>query len=159
MREGAPQTIEGAGTNGGDLTVPRITTREIITTATVPNNNTIVLGGLIVGRNKESKSGIPILGDIPYLGRLFSTTTNTDDRSELMVFIQPSIVNSDRSLGDVQSDMDNRYKASPRVRDFADGDSLDGIPPVEDKGKGGSTVEATPSTSTMKPSIRPAHRR
>ena len=153
------QIIEGAGTDGGDLTVPRISTREIITTATVPNNNTIVLGGLIVGKNSQDKSGIPILSDIPYLGRLFSSTTDLKDRSELMVFIQPSIVNSDRSLGDVQGDMDNRYNVSPRVRDFADGDSLDGIPPVEEKGKGGSTVEATPSTSTMKPSIRPAHRR
>ena len=47
------------------------------------------------------------------------TTWTTKDRSELMVFIQPSIVNSDRSLYDVQADMDNRYKVSrrcPRLR-------------------------------------------
>jgi type II secretion system protein D len=159
--EGAPQTIEGAGTNGGPLTVPRITTREILTTATVPNNNTIVLGGLIVGRNKETKSGIPILSDIPYLGRLFSSTVNSDDRSELMVFIQPSIVNSDRTLNDVQSDMDGRYKVSPKARDFADGDGVlpgvDEIPPVQEKGKGGSHKADVPATK-KKSSIRP-HRR
>ena len=68
------QTIAGWRRNGEDLRVPRITTREILTTATVPNNNTIVLGGLIVDRNGKEKSGIPILGDIPYLGRLFSST-------------------------------------------------------------------------------------
>ena len=113
------QTIAGAGGDGGDLTVPRISTREILTTATVPNNETIVLGGLIVGRNSKDKSGIPILCDIPYLGKLFSTTTDTDDRSELMVFIQPSVVNNDRSLNAVQEDMDARYKVSaksPRIR-------------------------------------------
>ena len=117
--------------------MPRISTREILTTATVPNNKTIVLGGLIVGRNNQNKSGIPILSDIPYLGRLFSTTIDTKDRTELMVFIQPSIVNNDRSLNDVQADMDDRYKVSPDARDFADGHGVlpgvDEIPQVEEK--------------------------
>ena len=160
------QKLAGAGSNGEDLEVPRISTREILTTATVPNRETIVLGGLIVGKDSESKSGIPILSDIPYLGRLFSSTINAKDRTELMVFIQPAIVNSDRSLGDVQNDMDRRYKVSPDVRNFADGDSvLPGVgdlPRVEEKGKGGTTRYVTPSSdanSTMKPSIRPVHRR
>jgi type II secretion system protein D len=156
------QVIEGAGTDGGNLTVPRITTREILTTATVPNNNTIVLGGLIVGRNDQSKSGIPILSDIPYLGRLFSSKEYTDDRSELMVFIQPSIVRNDRSLNAVQSDMDNRYKVSGKVREFADGPGV--LPPVEaipvsDKASTGDVQPPQSTTSTVKPSIRPAFRR
>ena len=100
--------------------MPRISTREILTTATVPNNETIVLGGLIVAKDNQDKSGIPILSDIPYLGKLFSTNTNTKDRSELMIFIQPSIVNNDRSLNEVQNDMDSRYKVSPDSRKFAD---------------------------------------
>lgn len=161
------QTIQGAGSNGEDLTVPKISTREIITTVTVPNNNTIVLGGLIVGRNGKGKSGIPILSDIPYLGSLFSNTEDTENRSELMVFMQPSIVTNDRSLENVQNDMDNRYKVSPDVRDFADGDSVlpgvDEIPrAVEQKGKGGtfkaSAIPSIPSTNA-KPVARPAHRR
>lgn len=156
------QTISGAGTGGGDLTVPRITTREILTTATVPNNNTIVLGGLIVGRAGKEKSGIPILSDIPYLGRLFSTVSDTDDRSELMVFIQPSIVNSDRTLNDVQADMDGRYKVSPKAHDFADGDGalpgLDEIPQVQEKGQGNSGRADAPAAK-KKTTIRPAHRR
>ena len=53
------QTIAGGGSNGGDLTVPRISTREILTTATVPNNETIVLGGLIVGRNNQKRAASP----------------------------------------------------------------------------------------------------
>ncbi len=145
------QIIQGAGGDGGDLSVPRISTREVLTTATVPNGQTIVLGGLIVGRNSQEKSGIPILSDIPYLGKLFGTTVNTDDRSELMVFIQPSIVNSDRSLGSVQADMDSRYKGSPRVRDFADGPGVlppvDAIAPVEDKGMSRSSSNRRRSPS------------
>jgi type II secretory pathway component GspD/PulD (secretin) len=162
------QIIQGAGSNGEDLEVPRISTREIITTATVPNNNTIVLGGLIVGKNNENVTGIPILSDIPYLGKLFSVTTDNNDRTELMVFIQPSIVTSSRSLNDVQTDMDARYKVSPNARDFADGTGvlpgLNDVPQVEERGKGGSTYKASTSqpatgSSTMRPSLRPAHRR
>ncbi len=156
------QVIEGAGTNGGDLTVPRISTREILTTATVPNGQTIVLGGLIVGRDGEEKSGIPILSDIPFLGRLFSTTTNNNDRSELMVYIQPSIVKNDRSLDAVQSDMDARYKVSGRVREFADGPGVlppVGVIPISDKVGTLEIVQPQRTApSTVKPSIRPAFR-
>ena len=165
------QTIEGAGTNGGNLTVPKISTRTIVTTATVPNNNTIVLGGLIVRRDGEEKSGIPILSDIPYLGRLFSTNTTKEDSSELMVFIQPSIVKNDRSLDAVQADMDARYKVSNKAREFADGPGV--LPPVDaipvsDKASSSTSNKADrrssapqepTASSTVKPSIRPAFRR
>jgi type II secretory pathway component GspD/PulD (secretin) len=162
------QIIEGAGTNGGNLTVPRIITREILTTATVPNNNTIVLGGLIVSRDNVTKSGVPILSDIPYLGRLFSSELNNKDRTELMIFIQPSIVKNARALYDVQADMDARYKVSGDARNFADGPGVlpdvDEIPRAEEGGKNRSRPQSTtttsrPATSTVRPSLRPAHRR
>ena len=173
------QTIAGGGGDGRDLTVPKISTREILTTATVPNNNTIVLGGLIINRGGKEKSGIPILGDIPYLGRLFSNTVDVSSRSELMVFIQPSIVNSDRSLNDLQSDMDARYKVSNKARNFADGTGvlppMDDAIPVDDKESGRSSntyieqsappprakpvAGASKSSSKVKRPIRPPHRR
>lgn len=116
------QTIEGAGTNGGNLTVPRISTREILTTATVPNNETIVLGGLIVGRTNKDKAGIPILSDIPLVGGLFSSNTNGQDRSELLVFIQPSVVGEGgEGLNELQLNMQKRFQVSERTREFADG--------------------------------------
>jgi type II secretion system protein D len=161
------QVIAGGGSNGDDLVVPRISTREILTTATVPNGQTIVLGGLIVGRNNQEKSGIPILSDIPYLGKLFSTTTNNKDRSELMVFIQPSIVSNDRSLYAVQTDMDSRYKVSEDTRTMADGPGV--LPPVdaipEQKGAADSyatsttTLKSTAPSGKKKPAFRPIHRR
>lgn len=165
------QTIQGAGSNGTTLTVPKISTREILTTATVPNGNTIVLGGLIVGSDNKVKSGIPILSDIPYLGRLFSSTIDNKNRSELMVFIQPSIVRNERSLDAVQSEMDARYQGSGKVRAFADGPGVlppaGAITPVADKEASHSykgayhspaAAKPAPATSTMKDSIRPANR-
>jgi type II secretory pathway component GspD/PulD (secretin) len=131
--ENGTQTIAGAGTNGGDLKVPKITTREILTTATVPNGKTIALGGLIVGKKDKSKSGIPVLSDIPYLGNLFSTTTTKDDRSELMIFIQPTIVNNSRTLDDAQVDLKGRYVSSPEITDFADPPPPEAVPVEEPK--------------------------
>ena len=167
------QTIAGAGSNGASLSVPRISTREIFTTVTVPNNETIVLGGLIIARQGKDRSGIPILSNIPYLGTLFSTTTDTKTRTELIVFIQPSVVNNDRSLTAVQTDMDSRYRVSDDVHRLADGPGVlppvDAIVPFSDKASEKSraprktvTIQRTeraPSISTMKPSIRPANRR
>ena len=159
------QIIAGAGTNGGNLTVPKISTREILTTATVPNGQTIVLGGLIVGRNGQEKSGIPILSDIPLLGKLFSTTADSKDRSELMVFIQPSVVKGDRTLDAVQTDMDSRYKVSGKVREMADGPGnlppLDANPPLADKGGAAKPAapRQTPPSSPVKPIIRSSFRR
>ncbi|NJM38667.1 MAG: hypothetical protein HC845_12825 [Akkermansiaceae bacterium] len=167
------QTISGAGSNGQDLTVPRISTREVLTTVTVPNNETIVLGGLIVSRDTKSKSGIPILSSIPYVGSLFGTTIAGKDRSELIVFMQPSIVQNDRSLQNVQADIDSRYKISDKAHKFADGPGvlppLDVIPLDEKESKRTKTRENKTPTfsepdserkpSIVKPSIRPAHRR
>ncbi len=154
------QTIEGGAGGGSDLTVPKISTRMLRTNVTVPNNETIVLGGLIVGRGGQDKTGIPILSSIPYIGGLFGRTTDTKTRSELMVFIQPSIVNNDRSLNAVQADMDSRYKTSPKTREMADGPGVlppvDAIHPVSDKTTG---YQATTPATKKKAPVRPVHRR
>lgn len=164
------QTIQGAGANGSDLTVPRISTREILTNVTVPNNETVVLGGLIISRNNQNKGGIPILSSIPYVGALFGTHTDNKTRSELLVFLQPSVVKNARSLDAVQADIDARYKVSGPLHEFADGKGMipdtSPVVPVSDKESAHNpvttetyeTYESSGSTN-LKPSIRPAFRR
>jgi len=135
-QKGTDQVIQGGAGNGQNLTVPGINTQEILTTVTIPNNETIVLGGLITSSDQKTKSGIPILSDIPLLGRLFSSTTNNKDRSELMIFMQPSIVNNARSLSNVQKDMNSRTRIAPRALKFADGSGVlptrEEYPPIEE---------------------------
>lgn len=82
-------------------TVPVVATQTLNTSVTVPNRSTIVLGGLISNQEDRSQTGIPFLKDIPGLGYLFSTTTKTLTKKELIVMIQPFIVNSTDSLRDV----------------------------------------------------------
>ncbi len=73
---------------------PRITTREADTTVRVKEGETLVIGGLIKNTDNETHEKIPILGDIPILGRLFSRSSKTVEQIELAVFITPKILRS-----------------------------------------------------------------
>jgi len=144
--------------------IPEIATRELLTTVTVPNNQTIVLGGLITTNDTETVTGIPLLSDIPGLGRLFSTKTKGVDREELMIFIQPSIVNSNSSLDYVQADMDSRYDVSDPARKFSDGSVLPPLEEIDEKGHSANrkiTPAAVPATEQPmeRRSLRPVHRK
>ncbi|QTN31807.1 hypothetical protein HZ994_05515 [Akkermansiaceae bacterium] len=150
--------IEGVGL------VPIIGTRELLTTVTVPNNQTIILGGLITTNDSEDVTGIPILSDIPGIGRLFSTKTKGINRDELMIFIQPSIVSGSNALDYVQADMDSRYNVSGDSRTFADGTVLPPLDPVDEKGaspRGNTRIPAAvpvEEKNSTRPIKRPIHR-
>jgi general secretion pathway protein D len=72
--------------------VPIIGTEQLVTSVTIPDRNTIVLGGLISEEKNLAQNGIPLLGKIPGLGKLFRTDNNSVTRKELIVFIQPQVV-------------------------------------------------------------------
>jgi len=135
--------------DGNDI--PTIGTRALSTTVTIPNNATVVLGGLITKSDRNSVSGIPILSSIPLLGKFFSTTSKATERSELLIFIQPKIVNSSGSLLDAQLDIDSRYEISDGVRVFSDGQ---GVLPVRPIGGKESVVEV--HTTQVAPAPVPA---
>ena len=72
--------------------VPSINTNEIETEVLVDNGQTVVLGGIFQVDKNISTTKTPILGDIPYLGRLFKRTIERDDKQELLIFITPRII-------------------------------------------------------------------
>jgi type IV pilus assembly protein PilQ len=76
--------------NGG--TVPTIDTTELTTQVLVGNGETVVLGGVFRTVDVESESKVPVLGDIPYLGRLFTNTSVTQEKTETLIFITPRIL-------------------------------------------------------------------
>jgi len=90
-------TIQGV-TDVGGQSAPIINNQKITTTVTVPNGRTVVLGGLISDDNSNNKSGIPYLSRIPVVGALFGTTTKSKSRKELIVMIQPTIVDGNETL-------------------------------------------------------------
>ncbi|MDB6140394.1 MAG: Type secretion system protein [Verrucomicrobiaceae bacterium] len=90
--------------------VPIIGTEQIITTVTVPSGHTVVLGGLISETDKRSSSGIPFVSRIPILGNLLKTTNNDATRKELMIFIQPQVVENEPQLTKASLNEDLRSK-------------------------------------------------
>ncbi len=93
--------VQSTVTIGGNQ-VPVIATQELRTTVTVPNRHTVILGGLITDQDTFTEAGIPYLKDIPYVGLLFGTTRKNTTRQELIVMIQPYIINSQADVQMVQ---------------------------------------------------------
>ena len=123
--------------------IPTIGQEMITTTVTVPNGETIVLGGLITERDENSQSGIPVLSRIPGLGRLFSTTRTESVREELVIFITPRIVNGKVQLMELQ---ELNAQKSHLVRDI----QSEGVLPMRDAK--GAPVEIQPAPNkNMRP--------
>ena len=83
----AKSTITNANTGSLD-------TNTVTTSVIVENGGTVVIGGFTRESNIQSQERVPFLGDLPYVGFLFKTTTRNEARSELMVFITPRIVST-----------------------------------------------------------------
>jgi type IV pilus assembly protein PilQ len=76
----------------GGVNVPSIDTQEIINQVIVNDGQTVVLGGILTTEHRLDQTKVPFLGDIPVLGNLFKTSTNTQDKDELLIFVTPKIV-------------------------------------------------------------------
>lgn len=126
------QTFE---TQGADQNVPNdkggtdpyatVTTRKISSDVSVENRQTVVMGGLTKKTNVESESGIPILKDIPWIGKwLFGSVSQKEARSELLVFMTPYVLDDaeaaqaealrrKKTLSDPRPWEDNGWSTSP----------------------------------------------
>ena len=76
-----------------DAVQPNIDTLKVQTQVLLDNGETVVLGGIYEQTTSESVSKVPVLGDLPFLGPLFRTKGILDNRSELLIFLTPRIVN------------------------------------------------------------------
>jgi len=81
--------------------------REIKTKVMVEDNGLVILGGLISDELSTSNQRVPLLGDIPYLGRLFRSDASKNTKQNLMVFIRPRILRDGPSLAGLS---ENKYR-------------------------------------------------
>ena len=72
--------------------VPSIDTRSITTQVLVNDGQTVVLGGIMETERREGERKVPFLGDIPGLKYLFRSTTKSNNRDELLIFVTPKIL-------------------------------------------------------------------
>jgi len=78
--------------------VPSIDTRQIQTQVLVGDGQTVVLGGILETTKSYAANKVPWLGDIPVLGNLFKSTTNINNKTELLIFITPKILREGSNL-------------------------------------------------------------
>ena len=72
--------------------VPNTTKRTLSSEIAVRDRDTIILGGFVRSDKSKSKSGVPLLMDIPLLGNLFTSRSDSKDRSETIVLIRPTVL-------------------------------------------------------------------
>jgi len=83
---------------------PDTTSNDINTTVTVPDGSTIILGGLLKLNQSKGGTKVPLLGDIPLIGGLFRSTSNSDLQRHMYVFVKAEIIRPDNA-DYVQSDL------------------------------------------------------
>ncbi len=104
----------GAPVKVGQDEFPAFDTRQAETTAVVQDGDTLAIGGIIADNRTRSRSGIPYLMDIPVIGRFFGTTTDTIDRTELIMLITPHVI---RNRDQGQQVTEDFKKSLSTVRD------------------------------------------
>jgi len=72
--------------------IPEVGHRNVISTAVIQDGKVLVIGGLIKNQKTYNKTSIPIVGEIPYIGSLFATTSEEVEQIELMIFIAPKVI-------------------------------------------------------------------
>ncbi len=86
------QEVPGDSASGAGGMWPVPTTRKLSGSISVSDGQTVILGGLVTQSKVESEGGIPILKNIPYIGRyIFGYTEYKDQRNELLVFLTPHV--------------------------------------------------------------------
>ncbi len=92
-----------------------ITNKRVLkSTILVDDGEIIVIGGLIKDSIRSQESGVPLLRDIPYLGALFRWNSETRDKTNLMVFLRPTIVRGKEDMIEASSTGYNRLRELSR---------------------------------------------
>ncbi|WP_448549573.1 type II secretion system secretin GspD [Thalassotalea fusca] len=97
-----------SGATGVDIAISK---RELKTTVFADDGATVILGGLMDDDVQESQQKVPLLGDIPIIGHLFKSTSNTSRKRNLMVFLRPTIIRDGKSMKDLSREKYNFIRA------------------------------------------------
>jgi general secretion pathway protein D len=91
--------------------LPDFTVRQVVTTVNIWDNQTVVIGGLVSSTITTEKDKIPMLGDLPFFGKLFQSQNKSSVKKNLMIFVTATIV--DPAGNRVHSDDELPFAQSP----------------------------------------------
>ena len=89
---------------------PTISKRRITSTVSVTSGQTVLLGGLISERQQRGRSGVPILGDLPFVGDAFRSNKNSASRTELIVLIRPQVIRDSMDAQQIAEQMRSQLR-------------------------------------------------
>jgi type II secretory pathway component GspD/PulD (secretin) len=91
--------VQGASSIGASpapltqpVPLPHFRLRQVATTAMVWDGQTVVIGGLIAENTMKTKDKVPVLGDLPYLGRFFRSESSISQKKNLVIFVTPTLI-------------------------------------------------------------------
>lgn len=88
-----PEISDAAGSSsGGSSGLPQTNERAVRTTVRVRDGETIIIGGLIQNTSRTSVAKLPILGHLPILGKLFTSTSTVEGETEFIIYITPRLL-------------------------------------------------------------------
>lgn len=143
---------------------PTTTKRSAETVVSVPDNQTVVIGGLISTKENDAEDKVPVLGDLPLIGFLFRTKSKQIDKSNLLIFLTPHIIDTEEDLSNVyrvkmaqRQEFIRRFYGKSREEQIKALDdlmkysmNLPAVPPVYPERVQGRPLEHTIETSTEK---------
>jgi general secretion pathway protein D len=109
---------------------PTISQRRVHSTVAVTSGQTVLLAGLISEREQHSRSGIPGLRDIGFLGGLFGNTSGTKRRSEIIIFIKTQLVRNSMDAGAVTEEFREKLQMMRSARTVVNGTAVSPGPAV-----------------------------
>ena len=87
------------------LPLPKFRLRQVTTSCIVWDGQTVVLGGLIISEVQKTKDKVPILGDLPLVGKLFRSEASVNNRKNLVIFVTPTIIDPAGNRAHVDDDL------------------------------------------------------
>ncbi len=104
------QSVIDAGTVDKVTQQTTFSNRQITTKLAVRSGEAIVMGGLIKDKTTDTDSGVPLLKDIPIIGKAFSSTAKNKERTELLLVMTPRVVRTDVDVREVSEELRDRLR-------------------------------------------------
>lgn len=135
---------------------PTIAQRRITSSVNVTSGQTVVLGGLIQDDTIRNNSSVPGLGDLPVVGKLFGSTNDVSQRTELIVFITPRVIRNADDARVISEELRDRMRAAQPPADAA-GEPLTpaGAPPPVPNTTAPAVPEPTPPPAPPAETVPP----
>ena len=110
------EVSEASPTDTSDISSPSIFSRKLTTSLSLQDGESMLLGGLISKTGSDTKTKVPLLGDIPAVGRLFQSRSRTGVRTEMLMLITPYIVEDASQARAITDAISNRFGNETRSR-------------------------------------------